>query len=117
MDEDDIVRGSDAVRKFFELPMGEPIDWELAARRLYKATMCGAWIRETPRGIAIGSIVEGADCDCQTHEFLWTEVTVKSINSAIDQIEEEADEIWHVWNDPHSDDPRANGWVGDDGLP
>jgi hypothetical protein len=109
--------GRDAVRSFFELPMGEPIDWELASRRLYKNTACGAWIQETATGIAIGSIVEGADCDCQTHYLAWDEVSEDAINSAIEIIEEEADEIWHEWNEPQDDDPRANGWVGDDGLP
>jgi len=111
------------LRDFFAIEGEAPLDFAVMSRRLYKATSCGAWIAEEANGVAIGSIVEGSDCDCQTHRIEWAKITEESLNEAIAAIEDEAEELWNEANgeeefDEYEDDsPRGMGWVGCDGLP
>jgi hypothetical protein len=90
----------EVLRKFFCIDTDQPTDFETMSRRLYKNTNCGAWISEAidGDGIAVGSIVEGCDVDCDTHEIQWADVSEDSIQKAIDSIEEQADELWNEWN-------------------
>ena len=104
------------LKDFFSIePDAEP-DFSIMSRRLYKATACGAWIAEEEDGIAVGSIVEGSDADCETHRIKWADITAEAIQKAIDAIEAEAEELWNEAN-CEDDDPRGMGWVGCDGLP
>jgi hypothetical protein len=109
----------EVLKDFFSIESTANPDFELMSRRLYKSTACGAWIAEESDGIAIGSIVEGSECDCETHRIGWADITADSIQNAIDAIEEEADELWNAANNEDCDDdsPRGMGWVGCDGLP
>lgn len=112
----------EVLKDFFAIDPAANPDFDVMSRRLYKATSCGAWIAEEKdgNGIAIGSIVEGSDADCQTHEIEWADITAEAIQKAIDAIEEEAKELWQEANGDgyvEYDNPRGMGWVGCDGLP
>jgi hypothetical protein len=101
----------EVLKDFFSIEADAEPDFSVMSRRLYKATSCGAWIVEEENGIAIGSIVEGSDCDCETHIIEWALVTSDEIQKAIDAIEAEAEELWEEAN-CEDDDPRAMGWAG-----
>ena len=108
----------EVLKNFFAIDAAADPDFDVISRRLYKATACGAWIAEEVEGVAIGSIVEGSDADCQTHRIKWADITGNSLQQAIDAIEEEAEELWEEANEEYEDDdPQAMGWVGCDGLP
>jgi len=108
----------EVLKDFFSIDPAANPDFDVMSRRLYKATACGAWIAEEKDGIAIGSIVEGSDADCQTHRIKWSDVTTDAIEAAVEAIEEEAEELWEEANEEYEDDdPRSMGWVGCDRLP
>lgn len=91
-------------------------DKDTLSRTVYKVTDCGAWARIWYREVEskgstihsrdyrikptllLGSIVEGADADTQTHELEFP-FTSRNLNDVLDAIEVEADAIWHEWND------------------
>lgn len=54
-------------------------------------------------GIEVGSIVEGSDADC-TPFTLYFPFTEQDFDDHIADLETEANEIWHEWNDD-SEDP------------
>lgn len=62
-------------------------------RGIYKGTDCGAWVAQRPNGIAIGSIVEGADYDAETKELQFP-FTMAQFWDACQAVEDSADEIW-----------------------
>ena len=110
----------EVLKDFFGIDPAADPNFDVMSRRLYKATACGAWIIEEKEGVAIGSIVEGSDADCETHRIKWGDITADSLQKAIDAIEEEAEELWEEANGDEYveyDDPRGMGWVGCDGLP
>ena len=96
-------------------------NWQQLERNMYKYTDCGMWIQrltekridyesphieefcEAPKydhviGIVVGSIVEGADCDCTPVELRFP-FTMDDYSKACDSIESEAHEIWREWNE------------------
>lgn len=108
------------LKDFFAIDPAADPDFNVMSRRLYKATACGAWIAEEKDGVAIGSIVEGSDADCETRRIKWADITTESLNKAVERIENEAEELWEEANGDdyvEYDDPRGMGWVGCDGLP
>ena len=83
-------------------------------RNTYKFTDCGAWIQEDVevegedyvdflgceheaevlwKGITVGSIVEGSDCDCIPVTVAYP-FEIDDFWSALKMVEDEADEIW-----------------------
>lgn len=86
---------------YFSIDPPQSGDFNLMSQRLYKHTSCGAWISESvdKTGIAIGSIVEGSDIDCETHEIPWENINDDTINKAIECIEDEAEQLWNDANE------------------
>lgn len=76
------------------------------AKAIYKGTDCGAWIQFTETGLAVGSIVEGSEADCTTHELKWTgEENVGAwLEKALDEIEMEAEQLWQEANEAMTDE-------------
>tara|TARA_R110000772_G_scaffold249530_2_gene363933 strand:+ start:71016 stop:71327 length:312 start_codon:yes stop_codon:yes gene_type:complete len=66
-------------------------------RNTYKFTNCGAWIKETTKGVVVGSIIEGSDACCE-EIVLEYPFNIKEFWQALDQIENEADELWREAN-------------------
>ncbi|HIB83290.1 MAG TPA: hypothetical protein EYO59_01435 [Chromatiaceae bacterium] len=100
--EEDIALGKelqDRVAVYFGLEEGCPV--HKIKKALFKGTACGAWIEFPEHGLAVGSIVEGSDIDCESHHFDWTgEEDVESfLNKALDEIEREADILWRECNE------------------
>ena len=84
----------------------EGADVRRISRAVYKGTDCGAWLNVDERGLSVGSIVEGSDVDCTTHYLSWGEYLGMEegelrtwLNSALVEIEEEANILWHEWNE------------------
>ncbi|MCU0613257.1 MAG: hypothetical protein MUE60_15915 [Candidatus Eisenbacteria bacterium] len=99
------------------------LDWlgadseESAARAIYKATECGAWIRFEDDGIALGSIVEGSDAEVGPYHLKYADdFEPAEVDNLLDDINAEADVLWHEANDydleapePFDDPPRIFG--------
>lgn len=64
------------------------------SKMLHRNTICGAWLTFTEDGIALGSIVEGALQDTDTHRLSWP-FSIKAFRRAIKSIEDEASKIWN----------------------
>lgn len=115
------TKAIEILKNFFAIDPSADPNFDVMSRQLYKSTACGAWIAEEKDGVAIGSIVEGSDADCQTRRIKWADVTAESLEEAIAAIEEEANELWEEANEEEDEeedeDPRSMGWVGCDGLP
>jgi len=94
---------TDRVAVYFGLEKGCPV--HRIQKALFKGTACGAWIQFTESGLAVGSIVEGSDIDCESHYFDWTgEEDVESfLSKALDEIELEADILWRERNEFEED--------------
>jgi len=82
-----------------------PPDVARFSRRLYKSTDCGAWLALDEDGLKVGSIVEGADVDCETHLLTWGEYMdmdegdlAKWLDRHVGEIEAEAAVLWDEWN-------------------
>lgn len=71
--------------------------------RVYRRTDCGAWIVFTEKGVRIGSIVEGCDHDgTRSYDIAYSgddEAFVAEYWRCLQLIEDEADALWHEWND------------------
>ena len=66
---------------------------------VYKETECGAWMDvPDPQTVRIGSIVEGTDAETQTVSLKWP-FNAEMFWNAVRDVENEADIIWHEWND------------------
>ena len=70
------------------------------SRSTYKYTSCGAWVSEDEQGVTLGSIVEGADYDCQSITLKYP-FKIDEFWRAIQSIEDEADLIWKRENEDH----------------
>ena len=104
-------------------------NWEELQRNTFKYTECGMWIQkltervvdcESPHieefndaptykrtvGVVVGSIVEGADCECTPIELKFP-FTMDEFSEACDSVEEEAKEIWDEWNDDSFEQPTT----------
>lgn len=87
--------------------VGLPKDATIAriSKAIYYSTNCGAFLQELEPddyegigpGIAIGSIVEGSDVGATTHKLHYP-FNESDIWSALNQVEEEAAELWHIAN-------------------
>ena len=65
-------------------------------RTIYKYTKCGAWVDLEQHGwIRLGSIVEGVDECTDVHELKFGNFTMNDFWSAIEEIENQANEIWN----------------------
>lgn len=73
-------------------------------KNTFKYTNCGAWIGEgafgenLENGIAVGSIVEGADYDTSTY-ILFYPFEIQEFWDALSEVEYEADQIWKEVNE------------------
>jgi len=69
------------------------------SNRIYHETECGAWM-DVPdqRIIRLGSIVEETDAETQTVSLEWP-FNAEMFWKAVRDVENEADIIWHEWND------------------
>lgn len=85
-------------------------------KTVYKYTDCGAWIdTETEGQITMGSIVEGVDQCTETYTLIFGKFTLNDFNKALDQIEDEAKQIWnetHGCDDCYPDLPQDDMWIG-----
>ena len=100
--EEEIALGSELNKRVKEhYGLQESDDDARLSKALFKGTECGAWIEFTETGLAVGSIVEGSDVDCTTHNLIWTgeENVEKWLDSALDEIEVEAELIFQAWNE------------------
>ena len=68
------------------------------AKTIYKYTECGAWIQFRESGITIGSIVEGSNVDVVPHCLSYP-FKLEDFDSALEQIESDADELWIMANE------------------
>lgn len=78
-------------------------------RAVYKGTDCGAWVQagagDTPpvvNRVRVGSIVEGADTECQTHTLEFP-FSLEDFWNTVQAVEDEAEEIWNEWNEEDED--------------
>ena len=85
-------------------------------KTVYKYTDCGAWIdTETEGQITMGSIVEGVDQCTENYTLKFGKFTLKDFDKALDQIEDEARQIWnetHGCDDCYPDLPQDDMWIG-----
>lgn len=77
---------------------------EIWSKRIYKGTACGAWLSAEGNVVSVGSIVEGADVDCETRWLEWP-FSSDEFWKMVNDVEAEADEIWTEW---HTDDEEEN---------
>lgn len=76
-------------------------------RQVYKATDCGAFIVfpvDGPLRVEIGSIVEGTSAEVGPYEIGYMlhaddSSFIERFRGTIEQVEDEANEIWHQVND------------------
>lgn len=67
-------------------------------RALYKHTDCGMCYSTTSNTITLVGYVEGADCDGPSETLVYP-FSGKQVKAVMSRLEEEADEMWHEWND------------------
>lgn len=67
-------------------------------RHLFNHTDCGMCYSADPISITLVGYVEGADCEHPTETLLYP-FTGRQVRDVIARLEEEADEMWHEWND------------------
>ena len=91
------------VRLLKEMLGEEPGLWE---KRVYKATDCGAWISAGKDRVTLGSIVEGSHYDVTPKSLEWP-FTSEEFWDALEQIEQEAQQIWE---DTHGCEGCAAKW-------
>lgn len=72
-------------------------------RDMYKNTNCGMPIYWDENGVALVGYVEGADCDGPSATLLFPFVA-KEFQKTVQYLEDEAEEMWHMWNDEEEDD-------------
>ena len=78
-------------------------DVDRIERDMFKNTACGMPISWDDNGVTLVGYVEGADCDGPS-ETLAFPFTMKEFNDTINYLEEEANEMWHEWNDECEDE-------------
>jgi len=79
---------------------------ELWAKRIYKATDCGAWMEAKENTITFGSIVEGSHYDVTPITITWPFSKIEFWD-ALEQVEREATRIW---NETHGCEECASRW-------
>jgi hypothetical protein len=102
-DRDPEIRDLAGVAAFFILEPDATV--EQISRAAFDATECGAFVEEirpehygeNGPGIVVGSIVEGSVAQTTNH-LLHYPFNHADLTSALDQVEEEARELWHVAN-------------------
>ena len=67
-------------------------------RDMFKYTECGMPISWDDDGVTLVGYAEGADCDMPTETLLFP-FTMADFNQTVENLEYEADELWHMWND------------------
>lgn len=72
-------------------------------RVLFRATECGMNYEATEDSLILIGYVEGADCDHPSERLMYP-FTGSYVRKVIARLEEEADEMWHEWNDSEEDD-------------
>jgi len=115
------------IQEFYSARKCGEKNWEQLQRNTYKYTDCGMWIQkltervvdyESPHieefndaptherttGVVVGSIVEGADCECTPIELRFP-FTMDDFSKACNSVEEEAQGIWNEWNDDPFEQP------------
>ena len=77
--------------------------WMALSKAIFKGTRCGAWVAQwaddadKPKGVVVGSIVEGAD-ECPPAIRTEFPFKISEFWNALEQIEDQCDVIW---NDTH----------------
>jgi hypothetical protein len=81
------------------------------AKRIYRATECGAWLKITDdaTNVEIGSIVEGVDGPTAGPEVLTFPFTVPEFDAAVQTVEDQASEIWNATHGCEQCGPEDDG--------
>lgn len=94
VDEDDaVIFNLEDFAKWYECETVSGLE-----RALFNNTDCGMCYSVVDGGIKLCGYVEGADCE-HPNETLRYPFTGSSVKAVIARLEEEADEMWHEWND------------------
>ena len=72
-------------------------------RYMFKYTDNGIPIEWNKDGVTLCAYAEGAD-DCGYGHTLLFPFTMKDFNSTLEYVEQESDELWHMWNDEEEEE-------------
>jgi len=95
--------------------LGAEANEESMSRRVYKATDCGAWlvIDKDRGGIVVGSIVEGVE-QCTENHGLKFPFEAEAFWTALQDVEDEAGEIWNATHGCEHCGPEIDGYTAID---
>ena len=69
---------------------------------MFKYTACGMPISWDDEKVTLGVYAEGADAG-YSHDLLFP-FTGKEFDDLVEYVEQESDELWHMWNDGEEDE-------------
>lgn len=101
-DEDEVICNLDDFAKWFGCDSVDHLE-----RALYKYTDCGMCYSADENSITLVGYVEGADCEHPSETLIYP-FTGSHVKKVMAYLEEEADEMWHEWNDPN----EGEQWSG-----